>query len=224
MYSLRPAVLILLFGLALSAQPLDLVFALETTPGTERATGLIRARDLGDQDRAGIVAFHRSSKLALALTDDKKLLDQKLEDVGARVGVTLGVNDGAPLNRSFIVDLGDTIEDAAGELATSSQDRKRAILVFYAAEDPSLSARMDAIEAMLETSRIRLFAVLVYRTDMTGPPGMPSITRPSQRRHPEPIQTPVVTTQLLSKLAKRSGGKVFQTNWRMGKILDLARR
>ncbi len=224
MLPIRPAALILLFACGLQAQPLDLVFALETTPGTERATGLIRARDLGDQDRAGIVAFHRSSKLALELTDDKKRLDQKLEEIGARVGVMIGVNDGAPLNRSFIVDLGDAIEDAAGELANSSQDRKRAILVFYAAEDPSLSARMDAIEAMLVSHQIRLFAVLVYRTDMTGPPGMPSITRPGQRRNPAPIQTPVVTTQLLSKLAKRSGGKVFQTNWRMGKILDLARR
>lgn len=224
MLAFRLAGLTLLLACYLPAQPLDLAFALETTPGTERATGLIRARELDDRDRAAIIAFHRSSEVALELTGDKQRIERKLEEAGARVGVTLGVNDGAPLNRSFTVDLGDAIEDAAGALADSSADRKRAILVFYAAEDPSLSARMDALEAMLESRRIRLFAVLVYRTDMTGPPGMPSVTRPGQRRHPEPIQTPVVTTRLLSKLAKRSGGRVFQTNWRMEKILELARR
>ena len=207
----------------LHAQPVDLVLALETTPGTEQATGQIRARDLGDDDRAGIVVFHRSAELVLGLTEDKKRLARKLEEAGANVGIAVGINDGAPLNRSFTVKLADAIQKAGNELSGGPADRKRAILVFYAGEDPSLAAHMDSLEALLESKRIRLYGVLVYRTDMAGPAGMPSIGRPGQKQ-PEVIQTPVVTTQLLSRLAKRSGGKVFQTNWRMRKILESARR
>ncbi len=209
--------------LSLQAQPLDLVFTLETTPGTEQATGLIRPSELGDHDRAGVVAFHRSAELALALTAEKERLRRKLEEVGAYVGVAIGINDGAPLNRSFTVNLAEAIGKAGTELSSSPSDRKRAILVFYAGEDPSLAAHMEALETMLESNKIRLYGVLVFRTDMTGPAGMPSIGRPGVRR-PEPIQSPIVTTRLLSRLAKRSGGKVFETNWRLHKILESARR
>jgi hypothetical protein len=217
------ALLFFCFVFALQAQPLDLVFTLETTPGTEQATGLIRPSELGDHDRAGIVAFHRSAEPALALTADKERLRRKLEEVGAYVGVAVGINDGAPLNRSFTVNLAEAIGKAGTELSSSPSDRRRAILVFYAGEDPSLAAHMDSLETMLESNNIRLYGVLVFRTDMTGPPGMPSIGRPGGRR-PEPIQSPIVTTRLLSRLAKRSGGKVFETNWRLLKILESARR
>ncbi len=209
--------------LSLQAQPLDLVITLEMTPGTEQATGLIRPSELGDDDRAGIVAFHRSAELALALTADKERIRRKLEEAGSHVGVTIGINDGAPLNRSFTVDLADAVRKAGVELSATPPESKRAIVVFYAGEDPSLAAHMESLEAMLESRRIRLYGVLVYRTDMTGPPGMPNIGRPGSRR-PQPIQSPVVTTQLLSRLAKRSGGKVFQSNWRLHKILESARR
>ena len=212
-----------IFAVALYGQPVDLMLALETTPGTEQATGLIRARDLGEDARAGVVAFHRSAELVLSLTDDKDRVRQKLQEAGANVGVAVGMNRGAPLNRSFTVDIADAIAKAGAELSSSPADHKRAVLVFYAGEDPNLAAQMDSLEAMLESKRIRLYGVLVYRTDMSGPPGMPQIGRPGQRR-PEPIQTPVVTTQLLSRLARRSGGKNFQTNWRLSKILESARR
>jgi hypothetical protein len=178
---------------------------------------------LGDDDRAGIVVFHRSSEVILDLTGDKERLSRGLDEASARIGVAISVNDGAPLNRSFAVKLADAIQKAGNELPHGPPERKRAILVFCAGEDPSLSAHIDSLEALLESKRIRLYGVLVYRTDMTGPAGMPRIDRPGQRQ-PQVIQTPVVTTQLLSRLAKRSGGKVFQANWRLEKILESARR
>lgn len=207
---------------AAAAQPLDLLFALETTPGTEQATGLIRSKDLGDDDRAGVVAFHRSAELVSSLSADKDRLDRALDEAGARIGVAIGINDGAPLNRAFTVDIAGAIRQAGVELAASPAGRSRAILLFYAGDDPTLAAKMSSLEALLEEKGIRLYGVLVYRTEMAGPPGLPRVGRPT--RSPQPVQTPIVTTRLLARLAKRSGGKIFESNWRLHKVLEAARR
>ena len=220
----RDSLLLTICSAALSAQPVDLIFALETTPGTEQATAMIRPKDLGDDDRAGVVGFHRSAKLTGPLTEDRQKLGQALDEAGARIGVAIGIHGGAPLNRSFTVDLADAILKAGAELAAHpSPRRKRAIVLYFAGEDPKLGAHVNTLQSMLAAADIRLYAVLVYRTDVAAPPGMPSLGGPT-RRNPIPVQSPAATVEWVSKLAKASGGKLYRSNWALGKILAAARK
>ncbi|MBI1356898.1 MAG: hypothetical protein GC160_21370 [Acidobacteria bacterium] len=223
MVFVRPALLVL-FAALLPAQPVDLMFALETTPGTEQATALIQPKDLGPDDRAGVVAFKRSASLIGPLTQNQDKLSAALEEAGVRIGVAVGVNSGAPLNRSFTVSVAEAIQEAAAEISKHGfPARQRAIVLFFAGEDPDLSAHMDALESLLASAEIRLYAVLVYRTGIAAPPGMPPLAGTRQPA-PAPVSTPALTAHWVSKLAKRSGGKLYRSNWAMGKILASARK
>jgi hypothetical protein len=55
----------------LLAQGLDVLFVLETSPGTEQTIGLIRPRDLKEDDRAGVIGFMQTSGVLQPLTQDR---------------------------------------------------------------------------------------------------------------------------------------------------------
>src|SRR6516165_9069992 len=81
-----------LFWAHLLAQQLDVMFVLETSPGTEQQIGLIRPRDLKDGDRAGIIGYTRSVYLLESLTEDHEALAKALQRAGMRI--TIGLYSG----------------------------------------------------------------------------------------------------------------------------------
>lgn len=78
-----------LFWAHLWAQGLDVMFVLETSPGTEQQIGLIRPRDLKEGDRAGVIAYTRSVQMLQSLTEDHEALAKALQGAGIRITVGL---------------------------------------------------------------------------------------------------------------------------------------
>jgi hypothetical protein len=78
-----------LFLAHLWAQQLDVMFVLESSPGTEQQIGLIRPRDLKEGDRAGIIGYTRSVYLLQSLTEDREALAKALQRAGMRITVGL---------------------------------------------------------------------------------------------------------------------------------------
>jgi hypothetical protein len=67
------------------AQGLDVMFVLETSPGTEQQIGLIRPRDLKEDDRAGVIVFTRTVQLVQPLTENREDLAKALQLAGIRI-------------------------------------------------------------------------------------------------------------------------------------------
>src|ERR1044071_9691361 len=83
-------------------QPVEVMLAMETAPGTEQAIGLIRARALQRGDRAGIVAVNsRAAQVVQALTSDPEAIDTALLQIGIRLGVAVG---GVQINDAWTVE------------------------------------------------------------------------------------------------------------------------
>jgi hypothetical protein len=76
-----------LFLAHLWAQQLDVMFVLESSPGTEQQIGLIRPRDLKEGDRAGIIGYTRSAYLLQSLTEDREALAKALQRAGMRITI-----------------------------------------------------------------------------------------------------------------------------------------
>jgi hypothetical protein len=198
----------------LLAQPLDTVLVLETTPGAENATGLIRAKHFPEADRVAVVGFSRSVTLYQSLTDDQEELAAALQKCGARLGVALG---GGEITQNLPVNLTAALTNAIADFGRHSDlDRSRAIILLFAGEDLSFSSRMAEIEARLTSAKIRLYAVQVYRTEAGGR-NRPAI--PSMR-----TLTASTTALQVSQLAKLTGGKFYPRNWDLKEILAEARR
>ena len=68
-------------------QALDIMFVLETTPCTEQQIGLIRARDLKEDDRAGVIGFARSVELLQPITANRADLSKALQRAGIRISI-----------------------------------------------------------------------------------------------------------------------------------------
>jgi hypothetical protein len=187
----------------LSGQSLDIMFVLDTSPGTEQQIGLIRARDLKESDRAGVIAFARAAQLLQPLTENHEELSKALQRAGIRV--TIGARF-QPV-QGALVDLSEALRLALRELGDSASDgRKRAVIVLVAGEDPSLGANLGSLKTLLAESQTRLFAV--------------AITRVSGRAY----SFPVMTAQFLNQLTKDSGGKLFRGGWDLKSILAAARK
>jgi len=187
----------------LSGQSLDVMFVLETSPGTEQQIGLIRARDLKESDRAGVIAFARTVQLLQPLTENREDFSKALQRAGTRItiGAAFQSVQGAPVN------LIEALRLSLRELGEgASEGRKRAVIVLVAGEDPSLAANLDSLKTLLAESEARLFAV--------------AITRVSGRAY----SFPVMTAQFLNQLAKDSGGKLFRGGWDLKSILAAARK
>jgi hypothetical protein len=203
-----------LFAGRLLGQALDVMFVLETSPGTEQTIGLIRLKDLKESDRAGVIGFVTAPQVMQPLTDDRERLATALRRAGTRITIGLGSGQGSPLN--LPADLAGAIHVACGELDQGDRTvRKSAVLVFFTSEDPSLSTRLDSLKLDLRSAKARLFAVVIQRVLAPQVPG-----RPDLQRYP----FPTMTAQFLSELAKASGGRVFKRNWDLKEILTEARK
>jgi hypothetical protein len=198
----RPLLCLLLFIAPVCAQDLDIMFVLETSPGTEQPIGLIRARDLKEGDRAGVIAYARSVQLLQPLTESREDLSKALQRAGIRISIGAGFQ---PIQRD-VVDLSGALREAFDELASGTEGRKRAIVVLVAGEDPRLAGNLDSLKTLLRESGARLFAV--------------PITRASGRAY----SFPVMTARFLNQLAKDSGGKVYEGGWDLKSILAAARK
>jgi hypothetical protein len=205
-----------LFLAHLWAQQLDVMFVLETSPGTEQQIGLIRPRDLKEGDRAGIIGYTRSVYLLQSVTEDHEALAKALQRAGMRT--TIGLYSGqtpAGGRRSpgvetvpgYTVDISGALRQALRELGDSgSEVRKPVVIVLAANEDPTLGGNLDSLKALAAAGRTRVFAV--------------AITVGSGRAY----SFPVMTAQFLDQLAKDSGGRVFRGAWDLKSILAAARK
>ena len=217
---MRPHDMRLLFALLapfalLNAQPLDVIVAMEMSPGTEHATGLIQARHFPDGDRAGIVGFRGHAEILQPLTDDNDAIARALQKAGARVGVELGA--GVAINTAFRADVVGAIKEACAELGEPDSQRKHAIVLLFAGEDPTLRSHQEVIQQLLSAAQARLYAVAITRMNATD-------QGPLARRPNLTYNFPALTAQLLSKIAKDSGGKIYKGGWDMKDILKDARK
>ena len=184
------------------AQALDIMFVLETSPGTEQQIGLIRSRDLKEDDRAGVIGFTRSVQLLQPLTENREDLAKALQ----RAGIRIVIGAAFQANQYGSVNLSEALRQSFGEFGVGGSGRKRAIVLLAASEDPRLVGNRDSLKAMLAESEARLFVV--------------AITRVSGRAY----SFPTVTIQFLDQLAKDSGGRVFRGAWDLKSILASARK
>ena len=185
------------------AQGLDVMFVLETFPGTEQQIGLIRPRDLKENDRAGVIGFTRSVQLLQPLTYDRQDLAKALQRAGTRISI--GVHFQATPGGS--VDISGALRQAIGEFGDRSPEgRKRLIVALVASRDPGLAGNLESLKALLAASEVRLFAV--------------AITLVSGRAY----SSPGITAEFLNQLAKSSGGRVFRGGWDLKSILAMARK
>jgi hypothetical protein len=122
-----------LFVASLSAQESDVMFVLETSPGTEQAIGLIRSKELKESDRAGVIAFRESVQLMQSLTQNRDALDTALQRAGTRIAVGLGSGRGGAM--SFPVNVAGAIQEACDKFGDGDSDRKRVIILLFASED-----------------------------------------------------------------------------------------
>lgn len=214
--AVRSLACLTLFWAHLWAQGLDVMFVLETSPGTEQQIGLIRPRDLKEGDRAGVIGYTRSVQMLQSLTEDHEALAKALQRASTRIQVGLysgrspEAGRGAPgvqTVQGHRVDLSGALRQALRELGDrGSEVRKRAVIVLAANEDPTLGDNLDSLKALVATARTRLFAV--------------AITVGSGRDY----SFPVMTAQFLDQLAKDSGGRVFRGAWDLKSILAAARK
>lgn len=197
---------------SLRAQPLDAMLVLETSSGTEQAIGLIRPQAFEDTDQAGVIGFQRVAQVIQPLTDDHDDLAKALQRAGIRVGI--GVS-GVLVNPNPAVDIVGAVKNACAELKEgSSVGRKRAIILLFASEDPALSGSVDGLKQSLKAVEARLYVVAIQRPDRQ------ERSRPGRSPYPFPI----ITAQILSRLASDSGGKMFRANWDLKAILAEARK
>ena len=193
---------LLLFLPHVWGQALDIMFVLETSPGTEQQIGLIRARDLGEDDRAGVIGFARSVELLQPLTGNRADLSRALQRAGIRISIGAGFQ-----SVQSTVDLSAALRQAIQEFGEGeTEGRRRAIVVLAASEDPTLAGNLGSLKALLAASEVRLFAV--------------AITRVSGRTY----SFPTITAQFLNQLAKDSGGREFRGGWDLKSILAAARK
>lgn len=72
---------------ASSAEPISVVFTLDTSPGTEQTIGLLRPRAFEREDRAGVVAVGAGEpRVLLRPSEDRDELASALQRAGVRVG------------------------------------------------------------------------------------------------------------------------------------------
>ena len=203
-----------LFLGCLFGQGLDVMFVLETSPGTEQAIGLIRTRDLKEGDRAGVIGFTNAARVLQPLTQDREKIATALQRAGTRITIGLGGGPGVAMNST--ADVSGAIQQACRELEQdSAPDSKHAVLVFFTSEDPGLSARLGSLKEALQAARGRLFAVVIQRV---AGPEFPRA--PRAQTYP----FPAMTAKLLSEVARESGGRIYQRAWDLKEILAEARK
>jgi hypothetical protein len=202
-------------AIPLAAQGVDMVFALETSVGTEQAIGLIRARDLKEPDRAAVITFQRSAQTLQSLTANRDDIARALQRAGTRVTVGIGPGGlGVPISAG--IDLTGAIREACREFDENKDSkRKRAILVLFANEDHGLGGNLENIRSLLKDADARLFAVAITRVASAAFPSRPGVVT---------YPFPAATVRLLTPIVKESGGRLFPAAWDFKSILAEARK
>lgn len=112
------------------------------------------------------------------------------------------------------VNISGAIKEACAEFGESDvAERKRAIIVFFANEDPSLGAHLHSLKTALGAAKARLFVVVIQRV-----PEREASRGSSWASYP----FPVMAAQFLSQLAAGSGGRIYRQNWDLKGILTEA--
>jgi hypothetical protein len=203
----------------LAAAPVDVALTLDTSPGTEQAIGLLRGKNLQEDDRAAVITVSSGSpRVLLSLSEDRDALASALQRAGVRVGAGMG---GISINDNLTVHLAGAIKLACKELSQSEGDgRAHAIVVLFGSPDPELGSQMQTVKAALDAAGARLYAVQIDRA---------SARAPDQRRNPLGASLPtfsgsVITAQLMSELAEYSRGRMYRQAWDLKEILQHARK
>ena len=222
----RLALPLLLFAGLTHAQPLDVLFVVETSPGSEHATDLVRAKFLADGDRAGVVAFHHSAETLEPLTADQRKVEAALQEAGARAGGALNTQGTILRDPRSTAAIASAIRKACAAFPPDTEPgRKRAIVLLFGSEDPQLAAQHGALEGLLASSGARLFAVAVQRADPIVPQARHSNPIPQSTPRRNPVYGfPALAAQLVGQLAKASDGEIHKRAWNLKKILAIARR
>lgn len=202
-------------SLTSSAQSLDVMLVLDTSPGTEQSTDRIRAKSFGESDRVGVVGAVPPVRLLLPLTEDKKKVADSLHRASLRVGTTVG---NVSIGQIPPLDLVGAISEACAQLRESPErSNRKAIVVLYAGEDRALPAAVQRLRTQIDSVQAKLFAILVTRT-----PVQPRSTAPFGGV--PVLLAPVLTTEALADLAKRSGGRMYKQAWDPKEVLKEAMR
>jgi hypothetical protein len=201
----------------LCGQPLDTMLVLEMSQGTEHATGLIRPGAFSEDDRAGVIGFLRTPQLLQPLTEDRDKLATALQRAGFRSGGAIVQGGRVRTASSTTAGLAAALLRACSEFGPGDPaGRNRAIVVVFGSEDPGLRPQLGALRSTLAAANARLYAIAVQRSDPNAPPLSP--------RTGLWYPFPVMTARLMSQLADEFGGRVFERNWDLKKILAEARR
>jgi hypothetical protein len=198
-----------------SGQPLQVILALDISPGTEQAIGLIRSRLFQAGDRVGVVAFGtRGARILQTATNNHDAIDAALQKAGIRVGASIGP---VQLNIPLTTDLVAGIEQSCQELTRStSAESKRAIIVLFGSDDPNLQTQIENVKAALSGARAQLYVIVIDRSTIARQtPVSPQVWTP---------RFPSLTAQLLGEIAEASGGKVYRRNWDVKPILAELRK
>jgi hypothetical protein len=209
------AVMAVATGIASSAQSLDVMLVLDTSPGTEQSTDRIRAKSFGESDRVGVVGAVPPVRLLLPLAEDKRKVADTLHRASIRVGSTVG---NVSIAQIPPLDLVGAISAACAQLRESPErPNKKAIVVVFAGEDRALPAAVQRLRAQIDGVQARLFAILVTRTPVQPRTATPLGGVPV-------LLAPVLTTEALADLAKGSGGRIYRQGWDLKDVLKEALR
>jgi Mg-chelatase subunit ChlD len=181
--------------------PVEVMLVLETSPGTEQAIGLIRARAFQQADRAGVVTVNgRAVQVLQTPTGDHDAIDAALQRAGIRVTANVGR---VQINGAMTVDLASAIQQACEQLRRGEFEKhRRGVVVLFGSEDPGLSTRLDGVKTALQAADARLYAALVDRGALV----------------------PVLTAQLMKELAEGTGGKIYRRGWELKEVVKELRK
>jgi len=148
------------------------------------------------------------------MAGDHDALDTALQKAGTRVGASIGpVQTGASLQADLAAGIMQSCEELSRSNSTGS---KRGIIVLFQSEDPALKPQMEAIEAAVSGAGAHLYAIQIERyAGVRQTPGPPPVWTPNFSN---------VTAQLISGIAKTSGGKIVRRNWDVKPILNELRK
>lgn len=210
---------LLFFATAPSAvaqeRPFDLILALDTSPGTEQSIGLLNRRAFELRDRVGVVSISGANvRLSQPLTENREILASALQKAGSRVGIGFG---GAQISFKGSIDIATTLDKACKEIDQNGQHKNRAILLLFGTEDPGLESHLSGLGSLLKTTGTHLYVVAINRDANQQ-------TRRSTMSVPTLPRFPGLTAQLMSDLAKRSGGQIYRGAWDLRDIVKDIRK
>lgn len=184
------------------AVPVSVVLLIDVSGSTREAQGPIRraalrfARSLGPEDRVAIITFNDKPRLILNWTKDIERIENALESVYAR-GKTV-------LNDALYVTFDDLLRDAAGKNAV--------ILLTDGMDTESMVSYEEALE-LATHSETMVYVVSKLKEYWAGAIAIRVELRARAQIVPKQLTDEFIigVKRMLEKLARRTGGKVLDT-------------